>query len=87
MAVVDNIPLGTRYRANNIGKKSRLRQSILNDIIYITIFNITFTATLIALCSQDFDEKKFVQIKKKHYFCSLEKNLAVLFILIQIYGF
>ena len=34
MAVVDNIPLGTRYRANNIGKKSRLRQSILNDILY-----------------------------------------------------
>ena len=32
MAVVDNIPLGTRYRANNIGKKSCLRQSILNDI-------------------------------------------------------
>ena len=32
MAVVDNIPLGTWYRANNIGKKSRLRQSILNDI-------------------------------------------------------
>ena len=88
MAVVDNIPLSTRYRANNIGKKSRLRQSILNDIIYITIFNITFTATLIALCSQDFDEKKFVQIKKKHYFCSLEKKTSrFLFILIQIYGF
>ena len=43
----------------------------------MTIFNVTFTATLIALCSQVFDEKKFVQIKKKHYFCSLEKNLAV----------
>lgn len=40
----------------------------------MTIFNVAFTATLIALCSQVFDEKKFVQIKKKHYFCSLEKK-------------
>lgn len=54
----------------------------------MTIFNVAFTATLIALCSQDFNEKKFVQIKKKHYFCSLEKKPSrFLFILIQIYGF
>ena len=37
MAVVDNIPLGTRYRANNIGKKSRLRQSRLITFIFAYI--------------------------------------------------
>ena len=37
MAVVDNIPLCTRYRANNIGKKSRLRQSRLITFIFAYI--------------------------------------------------
>ena len=38
MAVVDNIPLGTRYRANNIGKKSRLRQSRLNRTRFFCLY-------------------------------------------------
>ncbi len=37
MAVVDNIPLGTRYRANNIGKKSRLRQSQLIGFFFVPL--------------------------------------------------
>ena len=38
------------------------------------MFNITFTATLIALCSQDFNEKKICADKKKTLLLQFRKK-------------